>query len=342
VFIITLLMAISVVFDVSERIDDFIKNEAPMKAIIFDYYLNFVIYYGNLFSALIIFIAVIWFTGKMSQRSEVVAILSSGVSYYRMLVPYFIAATILAGGALYANHFVIPKANKKRLDFEEDYIRNPFRLNIKNIHREIEDDLIIYFNSFNSGTNRGYNFSMETWEGTKLKKKLLAETATYNSETGKWKVDNYYIRTIMDDEEILETGKTIDTLINFKPEDLGQRLSVASALPYHELNEFIRQETKKGSENVIFYEIEKHQRTSYPLATYVLTLIGVAIASRKTRGGIGMYIALGLLTVGLYIFSMRMTTVAATNAGFDPLIAVWIPNIIFGIVSIIMIRNTPK
>lgn len=342
IFIITLLMSISVVFDVSERIDDFIKNQAPIKAIVFDYYLNFVVFYGNLFSSLIIFIAVLWFTGKMSQRSEIVAILSSGVSFYRMLVPYFVAASLLVGFALYFNHFVIPKANKVRLEFEEDYIRNPFRLRVKDVHREIEEDVIIYFNSFNAKSNRGHNFSIEHWNGTKLSKKLIAESAAYDTTTGRWQIDNYYIRTIYDDEEEIEKGRRLDTLINFKPEDLGQRLSIASALSYHELNDFIEQETKKGSDKVIFYEIEKHQRTSYPLATYILTLIGVSIASRKTRGGIGVYIALGLLTVGLYIFSMRMSTVAATNVGINPLIAVWIPNIIFGIVAIIIMKRAPK
>lgn len=341
-FILALLMLIAAIFDVSEKIDDFIENEAPLRAILFDYYVNFFIHYGNLFSPLLIFISVIWFTGKIAYQTEIIAILSSGVSFKRFLWPYFLSATFLVVASLYLNHFQLPRANKERLQFEEDYIRNRFQITDKNIHREIEPGTIIYFESFNYQQQFGYQFSLEKWTEGKLTYKLLADKATMDS-TNHWTINNYFIRTYdNNNNEHLRAGRRMDTIIPFTPADLGARVTVASALTTPELNEFIEREKLKGSDQVPFYELEKHQRTSMPFATYILTLIGVSIASRKVRGGIGLHIALGFTIAIIYIFFMKISSVAATNSGLNPFIAVWIPNFLFLFLTAYIYRKAPK
>lgn len=341
-FLFIVLMSIAIIFDISERIDDFLKTSPPLKAIAFEYYLNFVIFYGNLFSSLLIFIAVIFFTAKMASNTEIVAILSSGVSFNRLLFPYFISATILAGFSLYANHWLVPDANKKRLDFENTFVRNPYQNTERNIHIQSNPGEFIYFESYNVKLNKGWKFSLEKWEGAELKFKIMAANCTWDTVKQKWLLENYYSRKIDGMKETITEGKKLDTILNLNPTDFEKRLTNTEMMNYAELNKFIDDETKAGSEFIPFYEIEKHQRSSYPFAAFVLTLIGVAVASRKVRGGIGLHIAFGLLICVTYILAMKVTTVYATNAGLNPLIAVWIPNFLFGIFSIYLYKKAPK
>ena len=342
-FMLAVIMSIAIVFDVSEKLEKFVRSDAPFLKIIFNYYLNFVFYYGNLFSSLLIFLSVLLFTSQMAQRTEIVAIFASGVSFKRFLYPYFIGATILVGVSLYFTHYQLPIANATRLQFEEEYLNKQFRINDKNLHRQFEPNTIAYFESFSTINNVGYKFSIEKWgEDGKLESKLLADRARFDSLSGKWEIENYYIRNFTDSLESIEKGKKLDTLLTLKPRDFGQRISVASTMGYKELTDFIDAERKKGSDKTVHYEIEKHQRTSYPFATYILTIIGVSIASRKSRGGIGADLAIGVLIAVSYIFAMKVTTVAATNAGLNPLLAVWLPNIIYFIISIIVFNRAQK
>ena len=343
-FILTVIMLIAVVFDISEKIDDFISKSAPLNKVIFQYYVNFIFYYGNLFSSLLIFLSVLYFTSQMAQRSEIVAILSSGVSFRRMLRPYFIGASILVVISLYFTQYQLPIANKTRLQFEDEYVHNKFNINERNLHREISPGNIAYFETFSAPNKMGYKFSLEHWEKGKLQKKLLADRAYYDTTNGKWNVVHYFIRTYNGEgkEEGIKTGAEMDTLINLKPADFGQRLNIASSMSWSELNTYIKKIKLRGSDKAVFYEIEKHQRTSYPMATYILTLIGVSIASRKSRGGTGLHLAMGVLLVMTYIFFMKVATVAATNAGLNAFIAVWIPNVIFGIIAIYLYLRAQK
>ncbi|MBL7965190.1 MAG: LptF/LptG family permease [Flavobacteriales bacterium] len=341
-FILVLIMAIAVVFDISEKTEDFAKMKATWQVVVVEYYLNFVVYYANLFSGLLIFIAVILFTGRLSHRTEVVAILSSGISFPRFLRPYFIAASILCLISLVVNHYALPEANRVRLAFEEAHIRNPFRIDASHLHRDIGDGSLAYFEKFNWQQRTGYRFSMEQWENGVLKAKLLSDRAVYDSVNGRWTVYDFMVRTLDGEQEHVRHGQQLDTLINLKPEDLGRRNENATSMSDAELDTFIEEETRRGSPSVVFYRIEKHQRTSYPFATYVFTLIGVSIASRKVRGGTGVHLALGVLLILLYVFAMKITTVAATNAGFDPFTAVWLPNIVFGLVGVGIYRKAPK
>lgn len=341
-FTMAMIMAIAVVFDVSEKVDDFIQGGAGLKEILFDYYFNFILHYGNLFSSLLIFLSVILFTSKLAQRTEFIAILCSGVSFQRLLFPYFLGATFLAGGSLYLNHYQLPKANKKRIQFEADYIRNPFRINDKHLHREIKPGTIVYFESILLSENKGYKFSMERWKDGELVEKTNARKAVFNPIDSTWLLNDYEIRTLHSKGEHVKKGWSLDTNYSFVPSDFGERLDVVATMTTPELIAFIEKEKQKGSDKITFFEIEKHQRTSYPLAAYILTLIGASISGRKVRGGVGLHIALGFFMVIFYIFLMKISTVAATNSGIAPLTAVWIPNILFGLVSIVLYRKAQK
>ena len=361
-FILVLIMSIAVVFDISEKTADFAKSSATLYEIVVDYYFNFILYYSNLFSGLLIFIAVLLFTSRLAARSEVIASLSSGVSFPRFVRPFFIAATILTALSLYVNIFLLPHANQTRLAFEKAHIWDPYRLEENNVLREIAPGEIVYFESVDMAKLTGYRFSLEQWDNGELRAKLLSDRAVYDTISGSWKVHDYMIRYIPRDDgpiikggeldrigepdhmprERIRTGALLDTVIPLKPSDLGQRLSIAEALDRTEIADFIKAEKERGGSTVAYYEVEQQQRTSYPFATYVFTLMGVGIASRKVRGGTGVHLVLGVLIALLYVFTMKMTTVAATNSAFNPTLAVWIPNIVFGIIGVWIYWKAPK
>ncbi len=336
-------MAISVVFDISERIDDFLESDATLWEIVSEYYLNFVLYFGNLFSSLLIFISVILFTSKMAQQSEIIAILAGGVSFNRLLRPYFIAATILAGTALLLNHFVLPYSAQVRIDFHVEHLWHSFRIHDKNLHREIQPGLIAYAENINLEYKTAYKFSLEKWDDGRLKSKLISDRAVFNTDDSTWTIRHFIVREFHPDgSETMERIISKDTILPLLPSDFGERHEIAATLDYWDLNDYIEKERAKGSENVIHFEIEKHQRTSYPLATYVLTLIGASIASRKVRGGIGLHIAMGFVIAVSYVFFLKVATVAAINTGLSPFLSVWIPNVIFAFLALYLYFKAQK
>ncbi len=337
-----LIICIVVIFDVSEKIDDFIEKEAPLRAIVFDYYFNFIPYFANLFSALFTFIAVIFFTSKLAGDSEIIAILSSGISFKRLMVPYFISALVLTIFSFVLINWIIPPANKKRLEFEEKYIRVKLGYYAKNIHKQILPGTFVYMESYNNTYNIGYKFSMEKFENGKLKSKLLSDYVQWDTTINKWKITNYVNREILNEKEIITSGRRIDTTINLNPEDFHRRTEVVEAMNYRQLNEFIESESMIGSDNVILWKIEKNKRFAYPFSTLILTLIGVSISSRRRRGGIGMNIGLGIFLAFSYIMFMQVSTVMATNANMNPIFAVWIPNILFAFVAIGLYHKAAK
>jgi lipopolysaccharide export system permease protein len=268
--------------------------------------------------------------------------LSSGVSFPRIMWPYFLAATMLAAMSLFVNHTVLPAANKVRLAFEEEHIRVAYHVDQKNIHREIEPGVIAYFESWNAEHQKGFRFSLERWKDDALISKLTSDRAEYDSVNGSWQVYDYLIRDMNGNTETIRRGARLDTTLHLLPSDMGQRWETSMAMSWSELNDYIAAKNAQGDDSIIPYLIEKHQRTSYPFATYVFTLIGVSIASRKVRGGTGLHLAAGVGLVLLYIFAMKLTTVAATNAGLDPFIAVWMPNVIFAVIGVVIYRRAPK
>lgn len=333
---------IVVVFDISEKIEDFIQKEAPLKAIVFDYYFNFIPYFINLFSPLFTFIAVIFFTSKMASRTEIVAILSSGVSYQRLLLPYMVSATVIAILSLYLNNFVIPHANQKRIAFEDQYIKNQFFNNERNIHKQISQGTYIYIEGYNVATNTGSKFSLEKFHKGKLFYKLIAESINWNDTTNKWNIYNYYIRYINEMDEVIKKGYRIDTSLALAPKDFGRKDNKIETKDFAELNEYIESERMKGSNNIELYEIEKYRRIAFPFATFILTLIGASIASRKVRGGIGMHIGLGIGISFTFIMFMQVSTTFAAGGLVSPMIAVWIPNILFGFLAWFLLKFAQK
>lgn len=341
-FILGLIMAIAMIFDISEQMDDFIQEKPPLGAIIWDYYKNFILFYGNLFSPLLTFLAVIFFTSQLASRTEIVAILSSGVSFRRLMWPYFIAATILASMSFVLNNWLVPKANKDRINFEQTYIYTYKRALDLSIHKQLKPGEMIYFEKYNKKSNIGYQFTYEVWDGVELKEKLFANYLKWDTINDNWIVEDYYFRRFENGVESIEMGKSMDTTYSFTPAEFASKMSDIQMMNVHELDDYIAEEKLKGSSKVPYYEIEKHSRNALPFSTYILTVIGVAMSSRKVRGGIGAHIAAGLALAVTYILAMKVSTVYATNAGLDPLIAVWIPNFLYGIIAIVLYMRAPK
>jgi lipopolysaccharide export system permease protein len=342
-FILVLIMLIAVVFDASEKTEDFAKATASFSEIAIDYYLNFVLYYSNLFSGLLIFIAVLLFTSRLAHRTEVIALLSGGVSFRRFLWPYFVAATLLMLLSIFMNHKVLPIANKARVEFEQEHIWTSFRVHGKDIHREIAPGCIAYLSSYNADRHTGYRFSLERWTPSgELEWKLLSDRAVFDTVTGHWSIMDYSVRQITGTTEKLTHGAQLDTLLPLEPTDLEQRTSIAQAMTNRELNAYIKAEEARGGDQGAFYHLEKHQRTSYPFSVYVFTLIGVCIASRKVRGGTGLHLFVGVIICLLFVFATRIATVGATNSGLDPLLATWLPNFVFGLVGLGIYWQAPK
>lgn len=339
---IILILMLVVVFDISERMEDFIAKKPPLKEIIFDYYLNFLPFFANLFSPLFTFIAVIYFTSRMAYRSEIIAMMSSGISFRRILFPYLLSATVIATLSLFLNHFVIPKANGTRMAFEEAYLKNPFYNRDRNIHRQIAPGTFIYLNSFNNQRNTGYQFSLEKIVNGNRYYYLRSDFIKWDSVKNRWTLENYFIREINEMNEKIYRGTKLDTVFDFRAEEFGKKDSRIEALTTPELSVFTKEEKKRGSYLIPYFEVEKHRRSSYPFATFILTLIGASVASRKVRGGIGWHIGLGLLFSFAYILFMQVSTTFATNGSAPAWLAVWIPNVLFTFLAFVLLRMAPK
>ncbi len=335
-YAIGLILSIAIVFDISENLDEFISKEIPVKDIVFDYYLNFIPYFANLFSPLFTFIAVIYFTSKMAFSTEIIAILSSGVSYARLMRPYLVSAFIIALFSAILGNFVIPPANSTMINFRHKYIKDR-RLNTeRNIHRQIEPGVYIYMQSFNTN-NVGYRFTMERFEEATLKEKLTATNIRWIEETGKWRINSYWKRVIHNDYDELSTGYQIDTTLNMSPKDFQQMKSEMETYPTPALLREIDMMKMRGV-NYIEWEIEKHKRMANPFSAFILTLIGAGLASRKVKGGLGLHLGLGLLLSFSYIMFMQISTVFAISGSTPPFIAVWIPNFVYALIALFVYR----
>jgi lipopolysaccharide export system permease protein len=340
---ISMILAIAVVFDVSEKIDDFLENGATLKRIVFDYYFNFIPYFGILFSSLFTFISVIYFTSRMAYNTEIIAILNSGMSFRRFLRPYLISSIIIAAIAFFLNDQVIPKSNTTRLKFEEEFIhQRPMRFQTKNYHRQIEPGIFIYMENYSTISQVGYNFSMEKFEGSRLVSKLIADQIRWDTTTNKWSLRRYYQRDIDGMKETITSGQMKDTTINIQPSDFKRRLNIVETMSLKELDEFIQQQKMQGETNVKAFQIERHKRISFPFSTFILTFIGVAVSSRKIRGGIGLQIAIGVIISFTYILFLQFSTQFAIGGLLSVEWAVWLPNILFVFVALWLFRMAPK
>jgi lipopolysaccharide export system permease protein len=355
VFSISLILLIFIVFDIKEKLSTFTTKQIPLNEIVFDYYLMFLPYYGNYFSPMFTFISVVFFTSKMAHQSEFIAILSSGTSFNRILRPYIIGAMLIGLTSLALNHFVIPKAFEIKIGFEDKYINNGYSSDAQNIHKKIGANKLLYLESYDNRINTAYKVSIEEIVNNKQIYYLSCNDMVWDSVNKNWIMSNVYERRLIVQNNldtlknqkplyrqtaVFTTTKTIS--IPFTPEEMWRYESKIETMNYWELKDYIQKETLKGSDMVAVYEIESYRRTSFPFATFILTMIGVCVSSKKVRGGVGIQIALGLFLSSIYIMLMYVFTTIAKTGFAPPLIAVWIPNLIFSAIAFYFYSNAQK
>jgi len=343
-FSMVLILTIAVVFDFAEKIDNFMEKEAPVRAIIFDYYLNFVPYFATLFAPLFVFIAVIFFTSKMAVNTEIIAILNCGMSFKRMMWPYFLSALIIAIFTFVLTNFIIPQSNLNRMVFEDKYYRSSNRkVTVENIHRQVFKDIYVYMGSFNPLSQRGQNFTIEKFNDSgRLESKLSSSSVTYDTAKHKWTAINYFLREIKHNEEIITTGKKIDTTLTINPSDFSRDPGFVGTMTYRELDDYISLLQLQGSDELKLFLIEKHRRFANPFAVFILTLIGVSLSSRKIRGGLGMNIGIGLILSFSYILFLQFASQFSLKGNLGPMLAMWIPNILYSIIAMVLYKMAPK
>ena len=343
---IILIISISIVFDINENLAKFTTNNAPLRAIVFDYYANFVPYFANLFSPLFVFIAVIFFTSKLAGNSEVIAMLASGMSFKRLLRPYMISAAIIAGLNFYLGAYVIPKGNVIRQNFESLYkSSNRKKTSATNVQLQVGKGVIAYISQYDDRNKTGYGFFLDKFEDKKLVSHMTANVIKYDTISDSryhWKAYNYKIRSLEGMREKITSGIEIDTMIMMEPMDLifskGQQETFTSP----ELKRYISKQQERGSSNVVQYEVEYHKRIATCFASFILTIIGASLSARKRKGGMGLYLGIGLALSFSYILLQTVSSTFAINADTPPMLAAWIPNILYFFIAYYCYRKAPN
>ena len=338
-----LIIGIVIIFDISEKIDDFVAKEAPLRAIVINYYANFVPWFVNMFSPLFVFITVIFFTSKLAANSEIIAMLSGGVSFNRLLVPYMISAFVIALMSVLLNLFVIPPANQQRLAFQEKYLKARMNELSENIHFQIAPGHFLYMEHFNNWSNTAVRMTLEHFEGNQMRSKLSAEAATWDSTLNGWKLKNYALRTIdsLGNEEIVR-GEARDTILDLTVSELKQRKESVEALNYFELEQEIAKLRMRGDARIKFAQIQKNTRFAVPFSAFILTLMGVSLSSQRRRGGIGLNIGIGIGLSFSYVLFLKFSEMFVHSDLLSPAIALWVPNVLFAIVAAVLYRMAPK
>ncbi len=342
IFMIALILSISVVFDINEKIDKFMSNSAPLKAIIVDYYLNFIPYYANLFSPLFIFIAVIFFTSKLASNSEIIAILSNGIGFKRLLLPYMISAGIIALLSFVMSGYIIPPANKTRIEFEQTYV-NPDRKKTgeRDVQFKIAKNTNIYFGNFDMTSNTGYNFSIDHFDSLNLVSRLTARSIIYDS-LYHWTIKNYQIRSFDGMVETITSGESIDTIIQIVPNDFIVAKYDQQMMSNPQLKRHVNSQKERGLGNIQAFQIEYHSRFASVFSAFILTIIGASLSARKVKGGMGLNIGIGLVLSMGYILFMTVSSSFAVNGVMSPLIAAWVPNFVFIFIAFYLYKKAPN
>lgn len=341
IFSIILIISIAVVFDFNEQLDKFLRNDAPLKAIIFSYYLNFIPYYINLFSALFVFISVIFFTSKLADNSEIIAMLASGMSFKRLMKPYMISAGIIALISFLLTSFIIPPANVVRINFQNKYIKNKAVTYAERIQLQIEPGVIAYFNRYDNNEKMGFYFSLDKFDGQKLVSRLTANRIQYDSLYN-WTIYDYSIREFDGMKEHITTGTKIDTVLTIVPSDFLISSNDFEQMTTTALHKHIERQKDRGIGNIQSFEIEYHKRFASIASAFILTVIGASLSSRKVKGGMGLNIGIGLLLSVSYILFMTLSSTFAVSGLVSPLIAAWIPNVIFVGIAIFLYNRAPN
>lgn len=345
IFSIVLIISIALVFDFNENLSKFTKYHAPWRAIVFDYYANFIPYYSNLFSPLFVFIAVIFFTSKLAGNSEIIAMLSSGVSFRRLMRPYMISCVLIASVTFYLNSFVIPHGTVIRQNFESLYRNSKKNTSAENVQLQVGKGTVAYIQHYDDRYKRGYGFSLDKFEGKKLVSHMTAMEIQYDTIADAkyhWKATNWKTRTLVGLRERIVTGDVKDTVILMEPTDLVYSKGQQETFTSPELLDYICKQTSRGSGNVVQYEVEFHKRIAMSFSSFILTIIGLSLSARKRKGGMGLYLGIGLgLSFG-YIMLQTVSSTFAINAGTPPVLAAWIPNLIFAFIAYFCYRHAPR
>lgn len=344
-FSILLIISISIVFDVNENLAKFAQYHAPLKAIVFDYYANFVPYFANLFSALFVFIAVIFFTSKMAGNSEVIAILAAGVSFKRLMRPYMLSCIFISLLSFFLSAYIIPHGNVVRQNFESLYKNSKRNTSADNVQLQVDKGVIAYIQHYDNNTKKGYGFCLDKFEDKKLVSHMTAMEIQYDTISDTkyhWKASNWKIRKLKGLKEHISSGAQKDTTIMMEPTDLVYSKGQQETLTITELRDYISKQKNRGSGNVVQYQVEYHKRIANSFASFILTIIGLSLSARKRKGGMGMYLGLGLALSFGYIMLQTVSATFAIQADAPPLLAAWVPNIIFAVVAWFCYRNAPR
>ena len=337
-----LFIPIGITVNLAEKIGKILEKEVPFSAVAL-YYLDFTIYFANLLFPIFLFLSVIWFTSKLANNTEIVAFLSSGVSFSRFLRPYLIGASVIAIVALILGLYLTPMASKGYNQFVYKYLSSRKDvLQTNNVFRQINDNDFIYVSNFDVKNKSGNYFTLEHFEDNVLKYKLSANNIKYIDADSSYRLINYVKRTIGEDDDVIETARRKDTLFTFDLDDLTPVEYIAETLQYGELNNFIEKEKRRGSSNIGRYEVVKYKKWSLPVSVFILTIIAVAVSSIKRRGGMGVNLAFGITIAMIYVFFDKVFGVMAEQSDFPPLIAVWFPNVVFGILAIYLLYNAKR
>lgn len=344
-FAIALIISISIVFDINENLAKFTQYHAPLRAIVFDYYANFVPYFANLFSPLFVFIAVIFFTSKLAGNSEIISMLAAGVSFKRLMRPYMISAALISLMTFYLGSYVIPKGTVIRQNFETLYKNKKKNTSAENVQLQVGKGVIAYMQHYDNTLKRGYGFCLDKFENKKLVSHMTAQEIQYDTISDSkyhWKATTWRIRELRGLREKITNGAKLDTLIMMEPTDLVFSKGQQETFTSPQLREYINKQIDRGSSNVVQYEVEYHKRIASSFASFILTTIGVSLSSRKRKGGMGLYLGIGLALSFGYIMLQTVSSTFAINANTPPMLAAWLPNIIFTFIAYFCYRKAPN
>jgi lipopolysaccharide export system permease protein len=341
VFTIAIFIVVIVVFDISEKLDNFLKNNVTLHQVIFQYYAGCIPFYIDMLSPLINFLAVIFFTAKMANQTEIVPVLSGGASFNRFLRPYFMCASLIFIITLFSELYLIPYTNKLKITFENSYvvIDDPTK---SDVHIQLDKNTFVYMGSFDNNTKTGYQFTLEKFKGDVMLQKLTANSISYDSLKHVWSFHGYDVRYVNGYREKMAHGEKKDTVLDMVPGDFVLHNNIYTAMSMHELNTNIEKESIRGTGVLHDMLMVKYQRFVHPLAAFVLTLIGVSLSSRKVRGGVGLPLGIGFFLCFAYIVVDQFANVFAVKGGMPPIIAVFIPNTLFGLLGYYLLRKAPK
>ena len=345
IYSIILIISISIVFDVNENLAKFTTNHAPLRAIVFDYYANFVPYFANLFSPLFVFIAVIFFTSKLAGNSEIIAMLACGMSFKRLLRPYMISAALISILNFTLGAYVIPKGTVIRHDFESLYRNNKKKTSASNVQLQVGKGVIAYIQQYDDVSKTGYGFSLDKFENKKLVSHMTANVIKYDTISDnryQWRAVNYKIRTLKGMREQIKTGAEIDTMIMMEPMDLVFSKGQQETFTSPELLRYISKQKDRGSSNVVQYEVEYHKRIASCFASFILTIIGASLSARKRKGGMGLYLGIGMALSFSYILLQTVSSTFAINADTPPVLAAWIPNLLYFAIAYYCYKKAPN